>query len=80
MDYFSGVGDGGEPQQLGRTRAQTARNQAGKDRPQTVNDGVAQLRRRTHQGANRALSGGYATWTFVFKGNVYVLGHQVPPH
>ena len=42
---FSGAGDGGEPQKLGRTRAQTARNQAGIDRSQTANDGVAQLGR-----------------------------------
>ena len=51
MDYFSRAGDGGEPQQLGRTRAQTARNQARIDRPQTVNDVVAQLGRTRGQTA-----------------------------
>ena len=65
MDYYSGDGDGGEPQQLGRTRTQIARNQAGIDRPQIVNDGVAQLGRTRGQTAQ---SGGYATWTVVFNG------------
>ena len=49
MDDFAGVGDGGEPQKLGRTRAQAARNQPEIDRPQTVNDGVAQLERTRGQ-------------------------------
>ena len=55
MDYFSGAGDRGEPQQLGRTRPQIARNQAGIDGPQTVNDGVAQLGRT--RGQPRAIRG-----------------------
>ena len=50
MDYFSGAVDGGEPQQLGRTRAQTTHNHEGiVDRPQTVDDGVAPLGRTRGQ-------------------------------
>ena len=42
-DYFSGAVDGGEPQQLGHTRRQTARNKKGiGNRPQNAGDGVAQ--------------------------------------
>ena len=82
MDYFSGAGDGGEPQQLRRTRAQTARNQAGIDRPQTVNYGVTQLGRtrgqtaRSQGGMQHGLLFSMAAW----EGIGHVLYHQAPPH
>ena len=82
MDYFSGADDSGEPQKLRRTRAQTARNQAGSYRPQTVNDGVAQLGRTRGQTAcNRGgMHHGLLSLMAARKGIGHVMYHQAPPH
>ena len=82
MDYFSGAGGGDEPQQLGRTRAQTARNQARIDRPQTVNDGVAQLGRTRGQTARNqgGMQHGLLSLMAAREGTRHVLYHQAPPH
>ena len=78
---FSGAGDGGEPQQLGRTRAQTARNLAGIDRSQTVNDGVAQLgctRGQTPRNQG-GMQHGLLSLMAGREGIGHVLYHQAPP-
>ena len=82
MDYFSGAGDDGEPQKLGRTRAQTARNQAGIDRPQTVNDGVAQLERTRGQTARNqgGMQHGLLSLMAAPDGIDHILYDQAPPH
>ena len=82
MDYFSGAGVCGEPQQLGRTRAQAVLNQAGIDRPQTVNDGVAQLGRTRGQTARSqgGMQHGVLSLMAAREGIGNVLYHQVPPH
>ena len=82
MDYISAAGDGGEPQPLGRTQAQTAPNQAEIDRPQTVNDGVAQLGRIREQTARSqgGMQHGLLPLMAAREGISHVLYHQAPPH
>ena len=81
MDDFAAVGDGGEPQKLGRTRAQTARNQPGIDRPHTVNDGVAQLgRTRGKPCAVRGVCNMDCCLMAAREGIRHVMYHQAPPH
>ena len=83
-DYFSGAVGGGEPQQLGRTRRQAARNQEGiVDRPQTADDGVAQQLGRTRGQTARNQGGmqhGLLSFTAWREGIGYVLDHQAPSH
>ena len=83
VDYFSGAVDGGEPQQLGRTRAQTARDHESiGDRPQTVGDGVAPLGRTRGQIARNqvVMQQGLLSLMAAREGTGHVLYLQAPPH
>ena len=69
--------------QPGRKRAQTARKQEGMgDRPQTIDDGVAQLGRTTGQSARNqgGMQHELLSLMAAREGIGHVLYHQAPPH